>query len=185
MMLETTARIATPQPSVCVRIHRNTPREFLLKCAEVARYGLGMPAFYNDEIATVALMERGVTLKDVRERWSVAGCVEMGVQGKMCHFANSGYYSLLKTLEVTLHNGKDPRTGKKVGPKTGEPKDFRTFEDFVSAYETQLKSALKHMVAVTNVVNTMHGRSLPFLSYAHLLMTAWPGAKRCTTAARL
>ncbi len=165
MMLETTARIATPQPSVCVRLHRGTPREFLLKCAEVARYGLGMPAFYNDEIAAVALQDRGVSLKDIRERWGVAGCVEMGIQGKMCHFANSGYFSLLKTLEVTLHNGFDPRTGKQVGPKTGELKDFATYEDLMAAYETQLKHALKHMIGLTNVVNTMHGRklTLPFI----------------------
>lgn len=165
MMLETTARIGMPQPSVCVRLHKHTPRKFLLKCAEVARYGLGMPAFYNDDVAIVALMDRGVSLKDVRKNWAVAGCVEMGLQGQMCHFANSGYFSLLKALEITLNNGKDPRTGKQVGPETGELSDFRSYEDLYAAYETQVKEALKYMVATTNVVNTMHGRllTLPFV----------------------
>ena len=83
----------------------------------------------------------------------------------MCHFANSGYFSLLKALEITLNNGKDPRTGKQVGPETGELSDFRSYEDLYAAYETQVKEALKYMVATTNVVNTMHGRllTLPFV----------------------
>jgi formate C-acetyltransferase len=166
MMLETTARIGTPQPSVCVRIHKHTPREFLVKCAETARVGLGMPAFYNDEVAIVALMDRGVTLKHARKNFAVAGCVEMGLQGQMCHFANSGYFSLLKALEITLNDGLDPRTGVQVGLHTGKADSFHTFEDLYSAYEKQVKYALKHMVATTNVVNTMHARllTLPFIS---------------------
>lgn len=166
IMLETTARIATPQPSVCVRIHKQTPHEFMLKCAEVARYGLGMPAFYNEETAMLSLLDKGVSLHDARERFAVAGCVEMGLQGQMCHFANSGYFSLLKTLEITLHDGFDTRTQKQVGPHTGKLGDLKTYEQFCEAYATQLKTAFKHMVATTNVVNTMHGRmlTLPFIS---------------------
>ncbi|MDF2611185.1 MAG: pyruvate formate-lyase [Lachnospiraceae bacterium] len=164
--LETTARIKMPQPSVCVRIHKHTPREFLLKCADVARLGLGMPAFYNDDVAIVSLMDRGVTLKHARENFAVAGCVEMGLQGQMCHFANSGYFSLLKALEVTLNDGLDPKTGKQVGPHTGDISTLKTYDDLYKAFMEQVQYALKHMVATTNVVNTMHGRllTLPFIS---------------------
>ncbi len=164
--LDTTAKIRLPQPSVCVRIHKNTPRNFMLKCAEVARIGLGMPAFYNDEIAIPSLVSRGVKLEHARENFGVAGCVEMGLQGQMCHFANSGYFSLLKALEVTLNDGFDTRLGKQVGPHTGKAEDFISFDALLNAYETQIRAALKHMVGVTNAVNTMHGRhlTLPFIS---------------------
>ncbi|MEI6102225.1 MAG: pyruvate formate lyase family protein, partial [Eubacteriales bacterium] len=84
----------------------------------------------------------------------------------MCHFANSGYFSLLKILEVTLNDGQDLVTGKQVGPHTGRVQDFKLFEELYSAYCTQVKAALKHMVGTTNAVNTMHGRllTLPFIS---------------------
>jgi len=164
--LETTERIRLPQPSICVRIHKNSPHQFLMKCAEVIRYGLGMPAVYNDEIAIVSLMNRGVKMEHARRNFGVAGCVEMGLQGQMCHFANSGYFNFVKCLEVTLNNGFDPFTQKQVGPKTGNPELFKTYEELVDAYKKQMAYAMKLMVATTNVVNTMHGRwlTLPFIT---------------------
>lgn len=164
--LETTMKIRLPQPSICVRVHRNSPHEYLLKCAEVIRYGLGMPAVYNDEIAIPSLMNRGVKLEHARRNFGVAGCVEMGLQGQMCHFANSGYFNFVKCLEVTLNNGYDPFTKKQVGPKTGDPVSFETYKELLDAYKKQMAYAMKHMVATTNVVNTMHGRwlTLPYIT---------------------
>lgn len=69
-----------PQPSVCVRVNRNTPEELLLLSAEVIREGIGMPAMYNDEIAVPSLTMRGISLEDAREYYGVIGCVEMGIQ---------------------------------------------------------------------------------------------------------
>ena len=88
--LDATARVRLPQPSVCVRVHKKSPQDFLIKAAEVIKLGLGMPAMYNDEIAIPSLVNRGVKLEHARRNFGVAGCVEMGLQGQMCHFANSG-----------------------------------------------------------------------------------------------
>lgn len=161
MMLGTTARTHLPQPSVCVRISRNTPREFLLKSVEVIREGLGMPAVYNDDIAIPALASRGVPIEEARVGYGVIGCVEPGVQGKMCNFANSGYFNLLKALEITLNNGLDPVSGKKLGLETGDPLTFTSFDQLKDAYLTQLADLIKHQIAVTNVVDVMHPRILP------------------------
>ena len=161
MLLETTARVHLPQPSVCVRVSRNTPREFLLKSVEVIREGLGMPAVYNDDIAIPALVSRGVPIEEARVGYGVIGCVEMGVQGKMCAFANSGYFNMLKALEITLCNGVDPVSGKKLGLETGDPLGFTSFEQLKEAYIKQLDELLRHQVAVTNVVDVMHPRILP------------------------
>lgn len=161
MLLETTARVHMPQPSVCVRIHRRTPRDFLLKCVEVIREGLGMPAIYNDEIAIPSLMSRGIPIEEARENFAIIGCVEMGIQGKLCAFANSGYFNLVKALEITLNNGVDPVTGLELGLKMGSAEDFASFDDLMNAYLAQIDELLKHMVSVTNVVDTMHARILP------------------------
>lgn len=164
--LETTEKIRLPQPSICVRIHKNSPYEYLLKCAEVIRYGLGMPAVYNDEIAITSLVNRGVKIEHARRNFGVAGCVEMGLQGQMCHFANSGYFNFLKCLEITLNNGFDPFTKKQVGPKTGEAGLFKTYEELMDAFKKQMAYAMKLMVTTTNIVNTMHARwvTLPYIT---------------------
>ena len=67
-----------------------------------------MPAMYNDEIAIPSLISRGVSIEDAREYYAVIGCVEMGIQGKLCAFANSGYFNLAKAFEITLNDGFDP-----------------------------------------------------------------------------
>ena len=66
-------KVKLPQPSVCVRVHKNSDFKFMRKCAEVIRVGLGMPAMYNDEIAIPSLMNRGVSMEDARRNWGVAG----------------------------------------------------------------------------------------------------------------
>jgi len=164
--LDTTIKIKMPQPSVCVRVHKNSPEDYLMKCAEVIRAGLGMPAVYNDEIAIPSLMNRGVSMKDARRNWGVAGCVEMGLQGQMCHFANSGYFNLVKCLEITLNGGYDAKTGRQVGPHTKKAWEMVSYEEFTEAYYEQLSYALKLMVETTNIVNTMHAKwvTLPYIT---------------------
>ncbi|MGI6069176.1 MAG: glycyl radical protein [Blautia sp.] len=164
--LDTTMRVGLPQPSVCVRVHKNSEFSFLKKCAEVIRRGLGMPAMYNDEIAIPSLMNRGVTMQDARRNWGVAGCVEMGLQGQMCHFANSGYFNLVKCLEITMDGGYDKNNGRQVGPKTKRAEEMESYEEFLEAFKTQFSCAMHHMVEIGNVVNTMHAKwvTLPFIT---------------------
>lgn len=166
LMLETTARVHMAQPSVCCRINRNTPDDFLALCSEVIREGIGMPAMFNDEIAIPSLVSQGVPLDLARKYYAVIGCVEMGVQGKLCAFANSGYFNLAKTLEIMLHDGTDPVTGRMLLPDTGSIKDISDFHDFTERYYACMEQLLKHQVRVTNVVDTMHARlvPLPFMS---------------------
>lgn len=166
LMLETTARVHMAQPSVCCRINRGTPDDFLSLCSEVIREGLGMPAMYNDEIAIPSLVSHGIPLDLARKYYAVIGCVEMGVQGKLCAFANSGYFNLAKTLEIMLHNGMDPATHKKLVTGTRQLEDITDFQSFTELYYDYMERLLKHQVRVTNAVDTMHARlvPLPFMS---------------------
>jgi pyruvate formate-lyase/glycerol dehydratase family glycyl radical enzyme len=166
LMLETTARVHMAQPSVCCRINRNTPDDFLSLCSEVIREGLGMPAMYNDEIAIPSLVSQGIPMDLARKYYAVIGCVEMGVQGKLCAFANSGYFNLAKTLEIMLHDGIDPSTGKTLVSGLGKLKDVSDFQSFTELYYAYMEHLLRHQVRVTNVVDTMHARlvPLPFMS---------------------
>lgn len=166
LMLETTSRIHMAQPSVCCRISTVTPFRFIKACVEVIREGLGMPALYNDELAIQSLTDRSIDLKDARRNFAVIGCVEMGVQGKLCAFANSGYFNLAKTLEIALHNGKDPVTGKILAAPRGPAESMKNYEELESAFYGYLEELLQHQVRVTNAVDTIHARiaPLPFVS---------------------
>lgn len=166
LMLETTARVHMAQPSVCCRINHNTPDDFLLLSAEVIREGLGMPAMYNDEIAIPSLTSHGIPIDTARKYYAVIGCVEMGIQGKLCAFANSGYFNLAKTLEIMLHNGIDPATGKELIQPPKKIDEIPDFEEFENLYYEYMSQLLQHQIRVTNAVDTMHARlvPLPFMS---------------------
>ena len=75
MCIEASMHVALPQPSLSVRVWNGTPNELLLKAAELTRTGIGLPAYYNDEVIIPALMNRGVSLKDARD-YNIIGCVE-------------------------------------------------------------------------------------------------------------
>ena len=66
MCMEAVAHVKLPAPSFSIRVHQNTPDEFLYRACEVTRLGLGVPAMYNDEVIIPALCNRGVSLADAR-----------------------------------------------------------------------------------------------------------------------
>lgn len=166
MMLDTTARVHMAQPSICCRVNKKTPEEFLMKCAETIREGLGMPAMYNDDVAVPSLIGRGIDPKDARGGFGVIGCVEMGIQGKLCGFTNSGYFNLAKAFEIMLHNGVDPQSGKQLAKPRGDVCSISSYEEFEETFLQYMDEMVMHEVRVTNVVNTYHARiaPLPFVS---------------------
>ena len=166
MMLDTTARVHMAQPSICCRVNKKTPEEFLMKCAETIREGLGMPAMYNDDVAIPSLIGRGIEPKDARGGYGVIGCVEMGIQGKLCGFTNSGYFNLAKAFEIMLHNGVDPQSGKQLAKARGDVRSIDSYEEFEETFLQYMDEMVMHEVRVTNVVNTYHARiaPLPFVS---------------------
>jgi len=88
--------------------------------------GVGTPERLMDE-----LVRQGKSVNDARAGGS-SGCVEVGAFGKE-NYNLTGYFNMPKILELTLHNGHDPRTGQPLGPATGEPGQFETFADFLAA----------------------------------------------------
>ncbi len=91
MCIQASMHVQLPQPSFSVRVWNGSPHEFLIKAAELTRTGVGLPAYYNDEVIIPALVSRGLTLKDARE-YNIIGCVEPQKRGRrkdgmMRHFS--------------------------------------------------------------------------------------------------
>lgn len=163
MSMKATAHVKLPQPSFSVRIWSKTKDEFLSKACELSRLGLGVPAFYNDEVIVTALVNRGVTLKDARN-YGIIGCVEPQCPGKTEGWHDSGFFNLGKLLEITLNGGKVD--GEQLGPVTPNLTEIKQFEDLLAAYQKQAEYFVFHLVNADNCVDIAHAERcpLPFLS---------------------
>lgn len=78
----------------------------------------------------------------------------------------TGYLNVPKILEVTLHNGVDPVSGRKVGLETGDPRGFRTYEELYAAFMRQIHYFVDMKVRVSNYIDRMFAKYAPatFLS---------------------
>lgn len=132
-----------------VRVHRGTPRELLEDAVDLVSRGGGMPFFFNDEAIIPALLEKGFPIEDARN-YAIIGCVEVTIPGKACPHAVSHNTNLAKCLELALHDGVDPLTGKQVGPRTGCPKTFASIEDVWEAYRTQAEHTCRVGAFISN-----------------------------------
>ena len=152
------------QPNSNVQISRKNPRRFLKRACEIARKGWGQPAFYNTEAIIQELLNAGKTLEDARQG-GCSGCVETGAFGNEAYILQ-GYFNLPKVFELTLFNGVDPMTGKQLGPRTGEAKDFQTFDQLWEAYTKQIDHFLDIKVRGSNVIESLYAKYMPvpFLS---------------------
>ncbi len=163
MCIQASMHVALPQPSLSVRIWNKTPHDFMMKAAELTRTGIGLPAYYNDEVIIPSLMSRGLTLEDARD-YNIIGCVEPQKSGKTHGWHDAAFYNMLRPLELVFSNGVDK--GVQIGPKTGDVTKFATFEEFYDAYKTQNNYMIKLLVNADNAIDMAHSKlcPLPYLA---------------------
>ena len=163
MCIEASMHVGLPQPSLSVRVWNGSPDAFLIKAAELTRTGIGLPAYYNDEVIIPALMSRGIPLNDARN-YNIIGCVEPQVPGKTDGWHDAAFFNMCRPLELVFSNGQD--RGVQVGIKTGDIRDFDTYEKFFDAYKKQQEYLISLMVNADNAVDVAHAERcpLPFLS---------------------
>ncbi len=137
LILDAAFRTRSPHHTISIRWHEHLPHDFLLKAVELVKLGLGYPAFFNDNSNIPTIMEMGAALEEARG-YALGGCVVPQIPGK------SGCtpplnFNMPKALELAIYNGVDPLTRKQIGPKTGEFKDFKTFDELLEAFTRQLR----------------------------------------------
>ncbi len=164
LILEVLEEMRTLQPNTAVLISNKTPDRFLIRALEVVAPGFGEPPLFNFDGVVVKMLRQGKTLEDARTA-GVSGCVESGAFGKECYIL-TGYLNLPKILEITLHNGVDPRTGKRIGIETGDPREFRKYEDLWHAFLRQLEHFVALKMKGNDIIEAIYAHHLPvpFLS---------------------
>jgi formate C-acetyltransferase len=137
LMLEVIDEMHLLQPSNNIQLSRKNPDDFLQAALRVIRKGYGFPSIFNSDAVVEEMVRQGKTVEDAREG-GTSGCVETGAFGKEA-FILTGYFNLPKMLELALHDGVDPKTGTQLGPQTGDPRGFSSFDDIFEAWRTQVR----------------------------------------------
>ena len=152
------------QPSSNVQVSRKTPDTVLKHALRVIRNGYGFPSLFNADAVIEEQLRQGKTLEDAREG-GCSGCVEVGAFGKEAYIL-TGYFNLMKMLELALHDGFDVRTGKYVGARTGDPTSFATFDDLFAAFEAQVRHVLDIKIRGNQLIERLYATRMPhtFLS---------------------
>ena len=154
--------LQTKEPPVSFRYHDNVDEETFRLAIKVALTGGSHPAFFNDNNAIPALMKLGFTLEQARD-WCLLGCTEPIVPGISDYQSMLGFFNTIKVFEIALYGGKDPVTGKQVGPQTGDVRTFTSIEQLKEAYLAQLAYFIKRFVYKFNRVVSVHAYTMPTL----------------------
>jgi formate C-acetyltransferase len=164
LILDVVEEMRLTQPSSMVQISKKTPNRFLKRAVEIIRTGFGQPSVFNTDEIIQELLRQGKRIEDSRNGGS-SGCVETGAFGKECYIL-TGYFNMPEILEITLNNGIDPRTGREIGLKTGNPIKFKSFTELFDAFTKQLNHFINIKIEGNNIIERLYADHLPvpFLS---------------------
>lgn len=164
LILDVVEEMRILQPSSMVQISKKNPDRFLKRALKIVKTGFGQPSVFNTDAIVQELVRMGKSVEDAREG-GASGCVETGAFGKE-NYNLTGYFNLTKVLEITLDNGRDHRTGKRIGLQTGNPEKFSTYEELFEAFKKQLRHFVEIKVKGNNIIERLYAEYLPspFLS---------------------
>lgn len=160
MVLQATADTRLHCPTLNVRVNKNTCDEFMMAIADLVELGTGQPAIYFDETAFKILSRNGVPEHELYN-WGVSGCVEPTIPGKMSMWVEGARYNYAMALEWTLFNGVSKIPGRRIGLETGDPRDFKTYEEFEQACIKQMEYMIKAAVQSSQTCERAHMMRTP------------------------
>ena len=164
ILLDVIEEMRLLQPSSMVQLSKLNPDSFIDRAVKITKTGFGQPSIFNTDAIIQELVNQGKSLEDARNG-GASGCVESGAFGTESYIL-CGYFNLPKILEITLHNGFDPRTGKLIGLKTGELNELNSYAQLLDAFRKQVEHFMRIKIEGSNVIEGifMQHMPTPFLS---------------------
>lgn len=155
--------LQTKEPCVSFRYHDDVDEDTFRQAIKVALKGGSHPAFFNDRNCIPALIKLGFTKEEAAE-WAIIGCTEPVVPGKSDYQSVMGYFNSIKVFEITLYDGRDPVSGKQVGPHTGDVREFTSIDQLKEAYLKQQEYFVKRFVYRFNKIVSCHAYAIPTIT---------------------
>ena len=164
LILDVIEEMRLLQPSSSIQVSKKNSDAFIKRAAKIIKTGFGQPSVFNHDLVVQEMLRVGKSIKDARNG-GTSGCVETGAFGKE-NYNLTGYFNIPKILEIALHNGVDPRTGKTIGIETGDPATFSTFDELYSAFEKQMRHFVDIKIRGNNIIERLYADFMPapFLS---------------------
>jgi len=159
MILDVVQEKRLTQPSSCIQLSKKNPDRFLRRACEVVRAGFGQPSVFNTDVIVKEMLQDGKTMTDARTG-GPSGCVTVSSFGKeRCTL--TGYINWPKIFELACNNGVDSNSGLRLGPKTGDPREFTSYRQLMDAYGKQLEYFIDLKIKGNNVVERLFANYMP------------------------
>jgi formate C-acetyltransferase len=159
LMLDVVEEMRLTQPSACVQVSKKNPERFLKRACEVIRTGFGQPSVFNTDVIIKEMLQDGKSMTDARSG-GPSGCVTVSSFGKeSCTL--TGYINWPKILELAFYDGMDPSSGEQLGPRTGDARQFTSYQQLADAYRRQLEHFIDLKIRGNNVIERIFANHMP------------------------
>jgi trans-4-hydroxy-L-proline dehydratase len=159
VILDVVEEMRLLQPSSMVQVSKKSPDRLLKRALKIIKTGYGQPSIFNTDAIIQEMLRHGKSIVDAR-CGGASGCVETGAFGKEAYIL-TGYFNLTKVLEITLNNGVDPKTGKKIGIETCNPENFTSFDELLGAYQKQLEYFSNIKIKGNIIIEQIYAKYMP------------------------
>ena len=161
LILEVVRQVKVHQPHLCLRYHDKMSEDFLVKAIECNRdvHG-GIPYFNNDRIVIHNLIDKGIPPEEAWD-WAGFGCVHPNLPHRVGQPTSWCHVNLNKVFELTLNNGVDPVSGKKLGIETGDVTSFSSYEKLYDAFKKQFRYWLKRGAQMARIASAAYAETYP------------------------
>ena len=175
-VIQATMDVRLKEPNLSIRYNMSkNPDSFVRKGVESIRMGLTMPAVYHDDAGIRMLLNKGVPLSEAWD-WTPCGCVETNLSGRMKQYTDMADMNMGGIIDMALNDGVSRKTGKRVSISTGDPANFKTFNDFFDAVKAHIRYFVDVIVSGNQLLDylSMHYRPVPALSlmFPHCIESA-------------
>ncbi|KKN81332.1 hypothetical protein LCGC14_0320790 [marine sediment metagenome] len=151
MFLEAMAHVRLVEPFMSIMVHSKTPDSLLIKACQLLSLGTGHPVFINNDVQVEQMLARPIPLEHARIVTQV-GCYEPVIAGYDAGTIPNGLLNFGSIMELVLANGWNKYYNKKLGMETGDPREFKSFEELQEAFVKQVAWLLKDIMLVGNIV---------------------------------
>jgi formate C-acetyltransferase len=156
IIIEALIATRTIQPHLSVRLHAGSPEKFRMKLVDLVAAGMGHPSIYNDAVTKQILLQYGINIADAND-YGAGGCMEVGKRGAYW-WAPGTWINLGMAVEMAFTNGckragmPGLKSGERLSVETGDPRSFKTYEEFENAVKKHIANAVQSDVAFARII---------------------------------
>jgi formate C-acetyltransferase len=140
---------------------------------EAIKDGKGTPKVLNDEQIVPFYLANGATVPEALD-YAGSGCIESRLVNRETQVTGNAIINYGAVVEMTIRDGRIKSwKDAQFGLRTGDPRQFKSFDDVWSAFCAQLEQVVRHIMTQQYVALELKPRhfAAPFASMLHDLAT--------------